>query len=200
MKRQPKIPLEAHGDRMNCAVVALSAVTGVPYSEMREICLRHGWNGPSGRGMTPAEQGAVLRELGYEYRDCRWLRGGTVRQAEQSIRETGARLMIRVERHVGALVDGETHDTSYRPRCRVLQVWEVVPAGETPRLTQEGHLQLLLDVVAMDILRESDEVEIGDLADRLGVTEKRARGVLDTLKGRGHRIVCTRRRHFALTA
>lgn len=190
------VPAEARRHRSNCAVVTVAAVANIPYEQALEVCLRHGF--VEGRGMTPVEQKNALHELGFGVEEFAGLAGSTVRQVEDHFAGSG-RLLIFTLGHVGAVVEGERHDTYYRARRRAQLVWSVFALNgeEPPRQPKTIAPQRALEQkLWIDFLQPRGEAAVAEMAEFLGVTEKRVRGLIDGLRRKGRPIVSVGKGRF----
>ena len=192
------VPAEARQHKSNCAVVAIAAVAGVSYERSLEVCTHHGFT--EGKGMRPSDQARALKDLGCNYVEVPELQGATVRQVENHLTE-GTRLMVFTMGHVGALIHGERHDTSYRPRRRAMMVWVVAreyegEAAKPLKLKSRGRQGDLEQKLWIDFLQPRGEATLAEMAEFLDVTEKRVRGVIDGLRRQGRPIVSVGKGRF----
>jgi hypothetical protein len=112
---------EALGERNDCAVRAITAVTGADYFS---VWIRFG---KAGRVPCRGDYGqwkTVLRQLGFKRRLTKKFKSRTVRTLCRELPPTG-RFLVKTRGHILGVVDREAIDWT-RGRChRVIHVWEV---------------------------------------------------------------------------
>lgn len=90
----------------DCGVVALMAVTDLPYSKADQLCRRHGFTDTGG---TPREAlPQVLHDLGYPHRPAEFHHGESV--ATFALRHEYGRWLVYIDGHVMPLVDGDLYN------------------------------------------------------------------------------------------
>jgi hypothetical protein len=149
-----------HGEKNDCTVRAIAAVTGLPYEECHEALRLAGRN--KGKGCFRNVQKAALEALGFEIfvslrwndlkeffidrypnphrKNCQWVTthhperfaaSPGWKEAAEFSKEPGRGLLVYVNGHVGGYKDGILHDWTKGSSKKVEQVWFVRKMGET---------------------------------------------------------------------
>jgi len=114
------------GETRDCAVRAVTVITGKPYSVVHEVFRRRGRRDKRPTRITITEN--VLRDFGFEMVDCteRFRKKGakTVCSLEKVLPQRGA-FMVLVCRHILAAKNGKVQDWTRGRRHRIKRVWRV---------------------------------------------------------------------------
>ncbi len=90
----------------DCGVVALMAVTDLPYGKAAQLCRKHGFTDTGG---TPRQAlPAALLDLGVQFNSTQWHGNDTV--ATFALRHEYGRYLLYIEGHVMPLVDGDLYN------------------------------------------------------------------------------------------
>lgn len=111
-------------ENRDCAVRAVAIVSGVDYRAAHAALKAEGRKDRC--GTYPVQYCAALTKMGFEARKIEF-RGATVRTIGSQLRR--GKFLVRVSRHVLAVVDGKVMDWTEGRLHRVKDVYEVVPAG-----------------------------------------------------------------------
>ncbi len=110
-------------ERSDCAVRAVTAVTGRPRATVYDHFIRNGRR--PGRRSANGLAEKVTRQLGFTLEPWE-VKARTIRTLERELPSKGA-FLIEVRGHMLAVVDGETRDWSSGRRHRIMNVWRVAP-------------------------------------------------------------------------
>lgn len=122
----------ARGERNDCAVIAIAAVTGATYAEAHRALAEAGR--VSRDGSYPEIMRAALSALGWAVRDLMaWDVTGTAsvqyREARDGALADAPDMLLRSPGHVAALVSGQLIDAETRDGfTRIDDFWQIVPA------------------------------------------------------------------------
>lgn len=126
-------------ENRDCAVVAASVVTGVPYAEVHRIMAEEGRE--KGRGTFIQITERTLRRLGYKMKGVlpgdfierypgvhKNLRNVTSHHPRRfnEVWADGKTYLFQSSGHIWAVVNGQNHDWSVNRALRVLWIYEVV--------------------------------------------------------------------------
>jgi hypothetical protein len=116
-------PSEGINEHNDCTVVALTTVSGSPYSTVHKVFADHGRRNRGRIALKPILQ-SIAHDLGLTARVVR--RSGSV---ERLLRDHPvARLVVTTRGHAFAVIDGVIHDThTTSPLCHVKCAWLITP-------------------------------------------------------------------------
>lgn len=102
------------GEAGDCVVRAIAIAAQQPYSDMYTrlagLMTEHGYPRSARNGVDPKLYGAVLAELGFEWTATMPIGSGCQVHLRPDELPAG-RLVVRLSRHIAAVVDGVVHDT-----------------------------------------------------------------------------------------
>lgn len=113
-------------DKGNCVLLAVTNVTKLPYSTVREAAIRHGYNPRSG-GMYRSNTYAMLDELGVKYEDCTT----EIRSKARTLRTLDRRningiYLIHVKGHCTSMINGTVLDNNWNSTKPIYQVSRIL--------------------------------------------------------------------------
>ncbi len=126
---QPKTEFDIKCSK-DCMIRAVVNVTGKSYSEVHKIMYKHGWRATRKKSKDNWELQITktLEELGFEW--CKEvyqaIKGEKRMNIERFVREnSNGKFILRVSKHVTALIDGKIHDTWCKFDKCVYFIWKV---------------------------------------------------------------------------
>ncbi len=144
MKAEDLRIADAYDD--NCAPFALTAIAGRSYSEVHEICEKHGWKAPTivgkikrGGGMSVGSIFRALTEMGFDTKFPKGIMSiGTITLKHFMTKhmDRSKTYLLDMRGHVAAVVNGKLYDaaalkggvmTRQRSNAKVYLIYEVFP-------------------------------------------------------------------------
>ena len=110
------------GEGKDCAVRALTAVSGRQYKHVHEFCKFYGRR--KGGGTAWSTIWATAHALNLKKMETNRFTAKTVTTLERQLPKKG-KFLISTRRHILAAVDGKIIDWTKGRRHRVLRVWEI---------------------------------------------------------------------------
>ena len=116
---------DAHKERNDCTVKALTITTGLPYKQVHAAMAKAGRKPRKGAHLATMKKAA--ESLGYHFESFRPFMAKTVTSAERDPHLLHGRFVLSTSSHVAAMVDGAVIDWTKGRRHRVNTVFAVTP-------------------------------------------------------------------------
>jgi len=206
---QVNIPKESNAHKNNCAIVAASAVTGIPYNTVHGEFVASAIYKEIGRGCGTkygATTAWLKRQSDYTTITVRGYEGQTVASVLRQLDKNSVYL-ISINRHMFAYVYGVRVDTAVKQRSRVHGVWRVESNTLEPIPAIEQEVGVLREQPRPNIpenaaeylrLQSGSRFSVWELSQILGIEEKKIRGQIDSARRRGYRIINENRKFYIL--